>query len=133
MAARRLHRRNDANPRVSARYAGVVVRLRREALRLSWELRYLAGPSPTRPPSDWRDAAACKPAGWDWFALDPRDAVKVCDACPVRLACLHEARTIDNGLSVQHISDVAGGLMASRRAALQRQLRAEPDDTEGCP
>lgn len=103
----------------------VAPRLRREALRLSWELRYLAGPSPTPVPPDWRDDAACKMHGWQWFGLDAREAVKVCAGCPVRLACLHETRDVDNGLPLQYIADVSGGIMAPHRMALQRQLRAQ--------
>ena len=101
----------------------LVRRLRAEALQVSWELRYLAQEASAPLPAGWREAAACSRYGWEWFNLDARLAVPICERCPVRLECLRDARRAEDEIAAHHVSHVAGGLTAPVRRRLQKELR----------
>lgn len=89
---------------------------------------------PADPGDPWQDRALCA-------LLDPEDAdrfffpkpstsaapaKRVCDACPVREACLEAAMDEEKAESYRH--GVRGGLSARERRALARDRRQAPDD-----
>jgi len=82
----------------------------------------MTAPAPTS--SDWRDSAACAglPVRW-WFpepGEDCKQAVTVCNTCPVKTECLQYA--LDNG--ERH--GIYGGTTARQRQQLRRRLNTPP-------
>ena len=72
----------------------------------------------------WREHAACKKADVNLFFLDRGDngsgermrkVMAYCDACPVKIDCLHYA--VDNHITV----GIYGGMGAHARRAVRRQ------------
>ena len=77
------------------------------------------------PDESWRDSAACSGTGSSLFfpiSDDEQDpqveaAKKVCEACPVREACLAYA------LSTNQTEGVWGGMTGGERRRLRRRIR----------
>lgn len=75
----------------------------------------------------WRDFALCAEVGGDLFFPDEEpagehgwaDAVKICNACPVRKACLLDA--LDNG---DNYWGVRGGKTAGARRKMAKGMAA---------
>lgn len=79
---------------------------------------------------DWRDSAACRDADPDLFfpigttgpALHQvREAVRICQACPIQVRCL--AWALEQGVT----DGVWGGTTAEQRRAIRRLADTHPD------
>ncbi len=75
------------------------------------------------PTEGWRESAACSGADLEVFFPDEGDeattaaAKEICEACPVREACLQYA------LATNQTEGVWGGLDMSERRRLRRRVR----------
>lgn len=75
----------------------------------------------------WRARAACVGVPDDVFfpvehRRSPVEARRICNACPVRAACLNEAMSVEND-SMRGRFGVFGGLTPTQRARLARKAR----------
>lgn len=93
----------------------LATRLTRAAIRQSWILRYLTPPEPLDP--TWRSRAECR--GVPAEAVHPR----LCETCPARLDCLHDAYLVEADLPLNEIFHVRGGLPARARIDALRDHR----------
>jgi WhiB family transcriptional regulator, redox-sensing transcriptional regulator len=74
-------------------------------------------------PADWRAAAACREVEVEvFFAIDEssqREAVAICESCPVRIECLEHA------VAAREQYGVWGGLREQDRKRLVRARRRD--------
>ena len=78
-------------------------------------------------PDAWQRQALCRDEDPDyWFAdtgsQQRKYAIKVCQNCPVKLDCLAAALDEEEGLTRQLRAGVRGGLIATQRYELAKQL-----------
>lgn len=85
-------------------------------------------------PTDWRDNALCASSEYEgqadlWFAYPTNQtattkATQVCNACPVRVACLKAALREEGSAPLDKRSGIRGGLTAAERLQAYRQVLA---------
>lgn len=76
---------------------------------------------------EWHEQAACQ--GMDtniWFRNDNRQALKVCQSCPVRWECLEDAMR-EESAPYCHTFGIRGGTTAAQRLAMARGAKVVLD------
>lgn len=101
--------------------------LRARALAVSWSLRpWRLRYRPGVPRIGWRQRRACAdlPVAVFFEQTNQATAVKVCEGCPVRADCLHDAWTVESTtVDELEIAGVRGGLLECERRRIVRSHR----------